>query len=224
MRLSFGVAVAGFLCAGAAGAAVPVPVVDQPREGAEKSIADCMKKARVYKDQTLEPSQVITKSHKTPGSAAGSVPPAGGADVSGSRADASGGSLSNLEQSNLAPAQPANGPPAYTPQSLNLKTSAQTVSSLQNMAPALASNTSDQRYASLAIGALPLAQGAWDQNSQAGSNNGALWNQLIMAGLLTTQLVNQRNVNVTGGSSYAANIFSFDPAGATFVDPRVSPR
>lgn len=222
MRLSLGIAVASFLCAGEAGAAVPV--VDPPREGTEKSIADCMKKARVYKDQTLDPAQGITKSHKTPGSAAGSVPPAGGADVSGSRADAPSGSLSNMDLSNLAPAQPANGPAAYTPQSLNLKASAQTVSSLQNMAPALASNTSDQRYASLAIGALPLAQGAWDQNSQARSNNGALWNQLIMAGLLTTQLVNQRNVNVTAGSSYAANIFSFDPARATFVDPRVPPQ
>ncbi|MBG0800410.1 hypothetical protein HUN39_16185 [Methylocystis sp. FS] len=222
MRLSLGVAVAGFLWVATAGAVVPV--IDPPREGTEKSIADCMKKARVYKDQTLEPSKGITKSHNTPGSAAGSVPPAGGADVSGSRADASGGSLSNMDLSNLTPAQPTSGPAAYTPQSLNLKTSAQTVSSLQNMAPALASNTSEQRYASLAIGALPLAQGAWDQNSQARSNNGALWNQLIMAGLLTTQLVNQRNVNVTGGSSYAANIFSFDPARATFVDPRVSPQ
>lgn len=222
MRLSLSVIVAGFFWAGAAGAAVPV--VDPPREGSEKSIADCMKKARIYKDQTLDPAKGITKSHKTPGAAAGSVPPVGGADVSGSRADASGGSLSNMDLSNLAPAQPANGPAVYTPQSLNLKASAQTVSSLQNMAPALASNASDQRYASLAIGALPLAQGAWDQNSQARSNIGALWNQLIMAGLLTTQLVNQRNVNVTGGSSYAANIFSFDPARATFVDPRVSPQ
>ena len=129
MRLSLGVAVAGFLWAAAAGAAVPV--VDPPREGTEKSIADCMKKARVYKDQTLEPSQAITKSHKTPGSAAGSVPPAGGADVSGSRSDASGGSLSNMDLSNLTPAQPTSGPAAYTPQSLNLKASAQTVSSLQ---------------------------------------------------------------------------------------------
>lgn len=222
MRLSLGVAVAGFLWAATAGAVVPV--IDPPREGTEKSIADCMKKVRVYKDQTLEPSKGITKSHNTPGSAAGSVPPAGGADVSGSQADAPSGSLSNMDLSNLTPAQPANGPAAYTPQSLNLKTSAQTVSSLQNMASALASNTSEQRYASLAIGALPLAQGAWDQNSQARSNNGALWNQLIMAGLLTTQLVNQRNVNVTGGSSYAANIFSFDPARATFVEPRVSPQ
>ena len=54
MRLSLGVAVAGFLWAATAGAVVPV--IDPPREGTEKSIADCMKKARVYKDQTLEPS------------------------------------------------------------------------------------------------------------------------------------------------------------------------
>ena len=55
MRLSLGVAVAGFLWAATAGAIEPV--IDPPREGTEKSIADCIKKARVYKDQTLEPSQ-----------------------------------------------------------------------------------------------------------------------------------------------------------------------
>ena len=65
------------VCLAAETAFAAIPVADGQRETQEKKISDCMQKARVYKQDTLKPSQGITKSVKTPGSATGSVPQAG---------------------------------------------------------------------------------------------------------------------------------------------------
>ena len=56
-------------CLAAESAFAAIPVTDSQRETQEKKISDCMQKARVYKQDTLKPSQGITKSVKTPGSA-----------------------------------------------------------------------------------------------------------------------------------------------------------
>lgn len=201
------------------GAAADVPVADLPRQGTEKSIADCMHKARVYKDQTLDPSKGVTKSVKTPGSASGTVPATGKADVTGTKADVSNGKISGMDFSNLQPAQTDDGKTVYTPASLKMSGSAQTVLSLSNVSTAVSGNAADQLLAALAMGAAPLSQGAWDQNSQARANIGAQWNQVLMASLLTAQLFNQRTIDATAGASATADMLTYDPTRATIVGP-----
>ena len=70
------------LLALAPAASAQVPVDDSARNAAEKSISDCMTKARVYKQQTTQPSQGVQQSVATPG--ASTVPSAGTTDVTGS--------------------------------------------------------------------------------------------------------------------------------------------
>ena len=70
-------------CLAAESAFAAIPVTDSQRETQEKKISDCMQKARVLKQDTLKPSQGITKSVNTPGSATGSVPQTGTTNVTG---------------------------------------------------------------------------------------------------------------------------------------------
>jgi len=106
---------------------------------------------------------------------------------------------------------------AQTASSLNLGTVAQAVGALSGVTTALQSNHSNTQAASAMMGNLALSQLAWNQNSGARINNGAMWNQLIMTAVMTAQLFNQRTLQTTGGASAAANALTFDPTKITFT-------
>jgi len=220
MRRELSLAIAFCLVAESGFAAIPV--TDSQRETQEKKISDCMQKARVLKQDTLKPSQGITKSVKTPGSATGSVPQAGTTNVTG-QASSALGYVSGIDYSALVPAQTSGGATTVTPASLGLNTAAQAVLALSNVSTGIQGNKAGQLIAALAMGGLSLAQGAWDQNSLARANNGAQWNQVLMTTLMTAKLFNQRGVNILGGSSGAANILTFLPSQATFITPVTIP-
>jgi hypothetical protein len=190
-----------------------VPVADAPREGTEANIRDCMTKARVSKQATLQPSQTITSSVKTPGQ--GALARSGGDNISGAGISApSNGVVSGIDLSTVQTTVTGGGPSVT---SLNLNAIAQTVSALAAAANGLQTNRANTDAARSVIGAMFESQSAWNQNSYARTNNGALWNQVIMLSTLTAQLVNQRGVNLIGGASRAANALTFDPMKATFV-------
>ena len=189
------------------------PVMDVAREATEKSIADCMTKARVYKDGALQPSKGITGSLQTPGQ--GQLPSVGGALLSANNVTApSSGVVSNMDFSAVQTTV-AGGGTSVT--ALNLNTVAQTVAALGAVASGIQGNKNNTQAASAIIGALALSQSAWNQNSGARSNNGGMWNQAIMVTSLTTQLFNQRGLNLIAGASRASNALTFDPSKATLI-------
>ena len=189
-----------------------VPVDDAARNVTEKSIADCMTKARVYKQQTTQPSQGIRQSVVTPG--ASNVPAAGTTDVTGSGATPSAGTVSGIDFSSLPTVAPAGG---QSVSALNLSAVAQAVGALSSVSTALQANKSNSQAASAMMGTLALSQSAWNQNSGARINNGAMWNQLIMTTIMTARLFNQRNLQMTSGASTGANALTFDASKATLV-------
>jgi hypothetical protein len=189
------------------------PVIDVAREATEKSIADCMSKARVYKDGALQPSKGIAGSMQTPGQ--GQLPSAGGALLSANNVTApSTGVVSNLDLSAVQTTV-AGGGTSVT--ALNLNTVAQTVAALSAVAGGIQGNKSNTQAASALIGALALSQSAWNQNSSARSNNGGMWNQAIMVTSLTAQLLNQRGLNFIAGASRAANALTYEASKATLI-------
>jgi hypothetical protein len=189
-----------------------IAVDDAARNAAEKSIADCMTKARVFKEQTTQPSQGVKQSMATPG--ASTVPAAGATNVTGAGATVGSGTVSGIDFSAL-PTISADG--AQTLSSLNLGAVAQAVGALSAVASAVQSNNANTQAASAMIGSLALSQLAWNQNSGARINNGAMWNQLIMTAAMTAQLFNQRNLQMSGGASAGASALTFDAAKATFI-------
>jgi hypothetical protein len=195
-----------------------VPVTDSQLETQEKKISDCMQKARVTKQDSIKPSQGITKSVSTPGSATGTVPQAGTANVTGEGASGALGFVSGMDVSSLVPAQ-SGGEAPMTPASLRLDTSAQAVLALTHVSGGIEANKAGQLIAALAMGSLSLAQGAWDQNGLARANNGGEWNQVLMTALLTARLFNQRGVNMLGDASNAASLMTFLPSQASFINP-----
>jgi hypothetical protein len=217
MRLEFSLAV--LFCLTAEAAFGEIPVTDSQRETQEKKISDCMQKARVYKQDALKPSQGITKSVSTPGSATGTVPQAGAANVTGQGASGTLGYVSGIDYTNLVPPPSGNGQAFATPASLGLNATAQAVSALTNVSTGIEANKAGQLIAALAMGSLSLAQGAWDQNGLARANNGGEWNQVLMTALMTARLFNQRGVNLLGGASNAASLLTFLPSQASFISP-----
>ncbi|MFY9656447.1 MAG: hypothetical protein WAK01_07655, partial [Methylocystis sp.] len=112
------------------------PVIDVAREATEKSIADCMTKARVFKDRTLQPSKGITGSLQTPGQ--GQLPSTGGALLSANNVTApSSGVVSNMDLSAVQTTV-AGGGSSVT--ALNLNTLAQTVAALSAVASGIQGN------------------------------------------------------------------------------------
>jgi hypothetical protein len=196
-----------------------IPVTDSVRETQEKNISDCMQRARVTKQKTLQPSQGIASSVKTPGSAAGTVPRVGSTDTTGQGASGASGYVSGIDFSALAPAQTGNVAATATPASLDLNTVAQAVLALSNVSKALGENQAGQAVSAIAMGALSLAQGSWDQNSFARMNNAAQWNQVLMGTSTTASFFNLRGVNALAAASAAARFMTFDPAQATLVTP-----
>jgi hypothetical protein len=195
-----------------------IPVTDAPRETTEKSISDCMTKARVYKQQTQQPSQGIQQSVNTPGPSG--VPSAGSAVVSGTGVTApAGGQVSGVDFSQVPMVAPGGGQSAGA---INLNTVAQTVASLGAVPNALSSNNSNTQAASAMMGVLALTQSAWNQNSTARTNNGALWNQVIQLATVTAQLINQRGVNMTSGASLLSMGLTFSANAATFIGAQQS--
>jgi len=193
--------------------AADVPVADAPREATEANIRDCVTKARVSKQATLQPSQTITNSVKAPGQ--GALARSGGDNISGAGiASPSNGVVSGIDLRGVQTTV-AGGGPSVT--SLNFNAIAQTVSVLAAAANSLQTNHANSDAASSIVGAMFESQSAWNQNSYARTSNGALWNQVIMLSTLTAQLVNQRGLNIIGGASRAANALTFDPTTATFV-------
>ena len=189
------------------------PVIDVAREATEKSIADCMTKARVHKDGTLQPSKGITGSLQTPGQ--GQLPSAGGALLSANNVTApSTGVVSNMDLSAVQTTVAGTGTSVTA---LNLNTVAQMVAALSAVASGIQGNKNNTQAASALIGALALSQSAWNQNSCARSNNGGMWNQAIMVTSLTAQLFNQRGLNLIAGASRAANALTFDASKATLI-------
>ena len=221
MRRELSLTIAFCLASGSGFAAIPV--MDSQRETQEKKISDCMQKARVYKQDALKPSQGITKSVTTPGSATGSVPQAGATNLTGQGASGALGYVSGIDYSALVPAETSGAAATVTPASLGLNTAAQAVLALSNVSTGMQGNRASQLVAALAMGGLSLAQGAWDQNSLARANNGAQWNEVLMTALMTAKLFNQRGVIILGGSSSAANILTFLPSQATFITPVTIP-
>jgi hypothetical protein len=72
------------------------------------------------------------------------------------------------------------------------------------------------------MGVLALTQSAWNQNSTARTNNGALWNQVIQLATVTAQLINQRGVNMTSGASLLSMGLTFSANAATFIGAQQS--
>ena len=199
--------------AGLKPALAEVPVMDVAREATEKSIADCMAKARVYKDGALQPSKGIAGSMQTPGQ--GQLPSVGSALLSANNATApSTGVVSNMDLSAVQTTVAGGGTSVTW---LNLNTVAQTVAALGAVANGIQGNRNNTQIASAIIGALALSQSAWNQNSSARSNNGGMWNQAIMVTSLTAQLFNQRGLNLIAGASRAANALTFDASRATLI-------
>ena len=201
-----------------AGARADIPVQDTARETTEKSISDCMTKAKVYKQQTQQPSQGIQQSVDTPGPSG--VPSAGSSVVSGTGTTApSSGQVSGVDFSQVPMVAPGGGQSAGA---LNLNTVAQTVASLGAVPNALSSNNSNTQAASAMMGVLALTQSAWNQNGTARTNNGALWNQVIQLATVTAQLVNQRGINMTSGASLLSMGLTFSANAATFIGAQQS--
>lgn len=193
-----------------------VPVQDVPRNTQEKNIADCMTKARVYKQQTLSPQQGIEQSVATPGTSG--VPVAGSSDVSGTGISApSSGLVSGIDFGQVPMIAPGGGQGIGA---INLNAVAQAVGALSAVSGALGANKTNNAAASAMMGVLALTQAAWNQNSGARINNGLLWNQIIATTSLTAQLLNQRTLNMTAGASSGANALTFNPSIATFVGAR----
>lgn len=204
---------AALLLAGAGPAFADTPVADAARETTEKSISDCMAKARVYKESTLQPSKGITASLQTPGQ--GQLPSVGGDLLSANNVTAPAtGIVSNMDLSAVQTIVPGGGTSVTA---LNLNTVAQTVAALGAVASGIQGNKNNTQIASAIVGALALSQAAWNQNSGARSNNGGMWNQAIMVTSLTAQLFNQRGLSLIAGASRAATALAFDPAKATLV-------
>jgi len=202
----------------ATGARADIPVQDTARERTEKSISDCMTKAKIYKQQTQQPSHGIQQSVQTPGPSG--VPSAGSTVVSGMGTTApSTGQVSGVDFSQVPMVAPGGGQSAGA---LGLNTVAQTVASLGATSPALSSNNSNTQAASAMMGALQLTQWAWNQNSTARTNNGALWNQVIQLATVTAQLINQRGVNMTSGASLLSMGLTFSANAATFIGAQQS--
>ena len=89
--------------AGIGPAFADVPVTDAARETTEKSISDCMTKARVYKEQTMQPSQGdYGRAWRRPGH--GRLPSAGG-DVSGSANNVTAASTASCPNMDLSAVQ-----------------------------------------------------------------------------------------------------------------------
>jgi hypothetical protein len=196
----------------ASAARAQAPVDDAARNATEKSIADCMTKARIFKQQTTQPSQGVRQSVATPG--ASNVPTVGTTNVTGSGSTPASGTVSGIDFSSLSVAAPGGG---QSVSALNLSAVAQAVGALSSVSTALQANKSSNQAASAMMGALALSQLAWNQNSGARINNGALWNQLMMTTIMTAQLFNQRNVQMTAGASTGANALTFDASKATLV-------
>jgi hypothetical protein len=195
------------------GARADIPVQDTARETTEKSISDCMTKAKVYKQQTQQPSQGIQQSVDTPGPSG--VPSAGSSVVSGTGTTApSSGQVSGVDFGQVPMVAPGGGQSAGA---INLNTVAQTVASLGAVPNALSSNNSNTQAASAMMGVLALTQSAWNQNGTARTNNGALWNQVIQLATVTAQLVNQRGINMTSGASLLSMGLTFSANAATFI-------
>jgi hypothetical protein len=201
--------IAALVWVAAVPASAAIPVTDSANETQEKKISDCTQKARVYKQQTLTPAQGITKSVKTPGSATGSIPQVGAADVTGQGASGATGYVSGIDFTSLAPAQ--SGSPVLTPGSINLNTVAQAVQALSNVSGAISGNKTGQVAAAAAVGVLSLIQGSWDQNSSARINNIAQWNQVLMGLSTTAGFWNLRSTNALTGASNAAAFMTFNP-------------
>jgi len=190
-----------------------VPVTDAPLETTKKSIADCMTKARVYKDSTLQPSKGITGSVQTPGQ--GQLPSVGADLLSANNVTApSSGVVSNMDLSAVQTAVTGGGTSVTA---LNLNTVSQTVAALGAVANSIQGNKNNTQIASAIIGGLALSQSAWNQNSSARSNNGGMWNQAIMVTSLTAQLFNQHGLNLIAGASRAANALTYEATKATLI-------
>lgn len=191
-------------------AVAAVPVQDSPHGTTETGIADCMKKARKYKDDTLKPSQGITGSVKSPGT--GSQPTqAGASDVSGSTVQPSD-NVGNIDVS------PVN---SYGPESvggMSVKSSAQSIATSQTAANALSSNKSGLQSAGGSIGGLDPIQGAWNQNSVARIGNVSVWNQAIQVETTIQNLMTQRLIRAVNAQSADAQMMRFDPALVTLVE------
>ena len=201
------------LLAGIGPALAETPVMDVAREATEKSIADCMTKARVYKDGALQPSKGITGSMQTTGQ--GQLPSVGSALLSANNVTApSTGVVSNMDLSAVQTIVAGGG---MSVTGLNLNTVAQTVAALGAVASGIQGNKNNTQAASAIIGVLALSQSAWNQNSSARSNNGGMWNQAIMVTSLTAQLFNQRGLNLIAGASRASNALTFDAGKATLI-------
>lgn len=191
-----------------------VPVADAPREGTEKSISDCMKKARQSKDDTLKPSKGITGSVKSPGTGAGQTP-GGTKDVTGTTADA-GNKVANLDVSPMM---------AYGPQSvggLSVKSAAQSVASSQAVSGALSDSVGGFQSAGASVGGTDPIQGAWNQNSVARVGNGSLWNQGIQVAAVVADLMTQRTLRGVYAQNADAAVMSFDPMLMTLVGAAVA--
>lgn len=181
-----------------------VPVADAPREKTEKSISDCMKKARQSKDETLKPSKGITGSVKAPGTGAGQTP-GGTKDVTGTSAEA-GNKVGKLD---VAPVM-ADGPQSVG--GLSVKAAAQSVASSQAVSTALTESVSGFQSTGNSIGGLDPIQGAWNQNSLAKVGNGSLWNQAIQVSAMVSDLVTQSALRGVSSTSADAWVMTFDPA------------
>jgi len=143
------------------------------------------------------------------------VPSAGSSVVSGTGVTApSNGQVSGVDFSQVPMVAPGGGQSAGA---INLNAVAQTVASLGAVPNALSSNNSNTRAASAMMGVLALTQSAWNQNSTARTNNGALWNQVIQLATVTAQLINQRGINMTSGASLLSMGLTFSANAATFI-------
>ncbi|MDE2579108.1 MAG: hypothetical protein KGL46_09905 [Hyphomicrobiales bacterium] len=214
LRKALVVSIGTAMCA--TGALADVPVQDSARNTQERSIADCMTKSRVLKQQQVSPQQGIKQSMATPG--ASGVPVTGASDVSGAGTTApSSGMVSGIDFSQVPMVAPGGGQGVGA---LNLNTVAQAVASLTAITTAIQGNKNNNAAASALMGVLGLTQLAWNQNSGARINNGLLWNQVIATSSLTAQLLNQRTLNMAAGASTGANALTFNPSLATFVGNR----
>jgi len=138
------------LLAGIGPALAETPVMDVAREATEKSIADCMTKARVYKDGALQPSKGITGSMQTTGQ--GQLPSVGSALLSANNVTApSTGVVSNMDLSAVQTTVAGGG---MSVTGLNLNTVAQTVAALGAVASGIQGNKNNTQAASAIIGAL----------------------------------------------------------------------
>ena len=217
---------------GSQGALAQVPTADVAREAKEKQTAGCMTRAAAAKAAAVSPIQGVKGSLVAPSTAATSVT-AGTASVTGLPPNGptaspnsglgtfTGTTVSGIDLGALTGAGAGGGSSVTLGQS-SVATVGQVVGALSGLAAALKMNGPALNSATLAIGSMTAAQGAWNQNTSARIGAAAVWGQAIQTATTALELRNLMLLQQAARASAQASVMTYDATRAALVAPAVA--